>query len=102
MEDISSWRLVMTQCRHIFHSKCINQWLNTNSTCPICRASCVGIHTLIPSPTIPKYFKYRRRIPFAPGELAELAYQVELMRCLDLDRDLDRSLQIDSLRRSLN
>jgi hypothetical protein len=24
-------------CKHNFHKKCITEWLNTNSTCPICR-----------------------------------------------------------------
>ena len=24
-------------CGHLFHQKCLKQWLNTNSTCPECR-----------------------------------------------------------------
>ena len=24
------------KCGHIFHSECINPWLNTNKRCPIC------------------------------------------------------------------
>jgi hypothetical protein len=25
------------ECKHIFHTGCINKWLEHNSTCPICR-----------------------------------------------------------------
>ena len=25
------------ECGHVFHSKCIDQWLQTKSDCPICR-----------------------------------------------------------------
>lgn len=26
-------------CRHVFHDACVMGWLNTNSTCPMCKAS---------------------------------------------------------------
>ena len=26
-----------TKCNHIFHNKCINDWLNEKNTCPLCR-----------------------------------------------------------------
>lgn len=29
--------LANTHCDHIFHHGCISTWLNTNSTCPLCR-----------------------------------------------------------------
>ncbi|CAD8124760.1 unnamed protein product [Paramecium sonneborni] len=28
---------VKTDCEHIFHNECLNQWLNYQQTCPICR-----------------------------------------------------------------
>jgi len=28
---------IRTQCNHSFHRECLNNWTNTNNTCPICR-----------------------------------------------------------------
>lgn len=27
----------ITLCNHIYHEKCLNDWLNVNKTCPLCR-----------------------------------------------------------------
>jgi hypothetical protein len=28
------------QCGHSFHARCLNRWLQTNDTCPLCRGVC--------------------------------------------------------------
>jgi hypothetical protein len=30
---------VRTNCNHIFHNGCVQQWLETNDSCPLCRAN---------------------------------------------------------------
>ena len=30
-----------TQCHHVFHTKCIFQWLSMHDDCPLCRNTCV-------------------------------------------------------------
>lgn len=29
--------LIRTECGHFFHKKCLQNWLETNNTCPVCR-----------------------------------------------------------------
>lgn len=31
---------VKTQCHHVFHNACLKTWLQTNTTCPLCRLTC--------------------------------------------------------------
>ncbi|XP_076018845.1 RING finger protein 44 isoform X1 [Genypterus blacodes] len=31
-------------CNHEFHAKCVDKWLKTNRTCPICRADASDVH----------------------------------------------------------
>ncbi|KAM9413048.1 RING finger protein 44-like isoform 2-T9 [Salvelinus alpinus] len=31
-------------CNHEFHAKCVDKWLKTNRTCPICRADASEVH----------------------------------------------------------
>ena len=40
-EDInfSCEEISVLNCGHLFHQRCLRQWLNTNSTCPECRIS---------------------------------------------------------------
>lgn len=30
---------VLPRCNHCYHPHCVNKWLTTHSTCPLCRAS---------------------------------------------------------------
>ncbi|RDD40564.1 RING finger protein 44 [Trichoplax sp. H2] len=38
-EDIDCLRVLM--CKHEFHTSCIDRWLKTNRTCPICRGDAI-------------------------------------------------------------
>ncbi|CAL0311236.1 unnamed protein product [Lupinus luteus] len=42
-EDSDTLRLI-PKCDHVFHPDCIDEWLSSHSTCPVCRAN------LIPQP----------------------------------------------------
>ncbi|KAI7981957.1 RING-H2 finger protein ATL11 [Camellia lanceoleosa] len=39
-KDIENLRLI-PKCDHVFHPECIDAWLNSHVTCPVCRADLV-------------------------------------------------------------
>ncbi|KAJ0976298.1 hypothetical protein J5N97_018263 [Dioscorea zingiberensis] len=39
---------ILTQCNHRFHMSCIDKWLKSHSTCPLCRANPASISSELP------------------------------------------------------
>jgi len=35
--EIGEWFKKLPECKHCFHATCIDQWLSTRATCPVCR-----------------------------------------------------------------
>ena len=44
--DISNEEISVVHCGHLYHQTCLQKWLNTNPTCPDCRAK-VGKNGLV-------------------------------------------------------
>ncbi|KAM7252266.1 hypothetical protein ACFE04_024149 [Oxalis oulophora] len=42
----------LVECKHIYHSRCIDTWLNVDNHCPLCRHSVHGNHTYVSDPDI--------------------------------------------------
>ncbi|XP_020229307.1 RING-H2 finger protein ATL52 [Cajanus cajan] len=40
---------VLPRCNHAFHLPCIDTWLHSNATCPLCRSSVILVSTRAPS-----------------------------------------------------
>jgi len=36
-EPITKELYVITKCNHVFHPKCLNEWMNSKLSCPLCR-----------------------------------------------------------------
>ncbi|KAJ4794680.1 hypothetical protein LUZ62_045926 [Rhynchospora pubera] len=44
---------VLPRCKHLFHVDCIDMWLRSNSTCPVCRASAKPLDSVRSPGTLP-------------------------------------------------
>jgi hypothetical protein len=42
----------VTSCYHVFETDSLTVWLNTNSSCPVCKQPCVHTHILSPHPLV--------------------------------------------------
>ena len=36
-EKITSKTSITTRCKHVFHNACLERWMETSQTCPMCR-----------------------------------------------------------------
>ena len=41
--DAGSNKFMKLNCEHLFHEKCIKQWIRQNNSCPICRNTVITI-----------------------------------------------------------
>lgn len=44
-EDTETLRLI-PKCDHVFHPECIDEWLSSHTTCPVCRANLVPTESM--------------------------------------------------------
>ncbi|XP_044462476.1 RING-H2 finger protein ATL66-like [Mangifera indica] len=40
---------ILPKCRHFYHGECVDRWLSTQSSCPLCRNS-LRVDSVVPSP----------------------------------------------------
>lgn len=72
--EIKEELLQVPSCKHVFHIDCMNHWLTTNSTCPLCRCSvippirCPDPPVAAPSPTLP----LPSELPLTSNQTAEM------------------------------
>ena len=49
VENLKDSTIVKTQCGHLFHNACIQQWRVEKNNCPYCRAELVSLKEVIPT-----------------------------------------------------
>jgi len=48
--EIGEWYKKLPKCEHTFHAPCIDQWLSTRATCPVCREEILLDETSLDDP----------------------------------------------------
>ncbi|GBM93876.1 hypothetical protein AVEN_213442-1 [Araneus ventricosus] len=46
-ETVSGLNKKSLPCSHLFHEKCINEWLERSRSCPVCRSSIHGMNNFL-------------------------------------------------------
>lgn len=98
-EDTETLRLI-PKCDHVFHPECIDEWLSSHTTCPVCRANLVpqtgeSVHALpIQNPESPSssssYSSTRDNIDIEAQNdvVGETMPEQQNMEAADVDRVL--------------
>lgn len=76
--EIKEELLQVPSCKHVFHIDCMNHWLISNSTCPLCRCSvipttrCSDPPIIAPPPPPPPPLAGSAELPLTSNQTAEM------------------------------
>ncbi|CAL5368488.1 unnamed protein product [Camellia sinensis] len=83
-EDDETLRL-LPKCDHVFHSECIDAWLASHSTCPVCRANLVPT----PTPTPPE------KVNQSNESIDEHNFRSELSEVVQIENQISISVNVE-------